>query len=1072
MMRGVLLLLAILLNLGNVAYAAQPVPYRLVSSLNIPADMLIASEKNPWRDATLRVGIISENASPYNIIVDDDLYGLNADYLVYIQQVTGIRFQIYGFADLAQLEQALHGGVIDLVYGIPQNEALEDLKISQPYYVSNLRVLRDRSNDRQVMLNSADARVAISTLTDMQAGNALKAVSSHVQRYDNNLQAVYALLNGSSDYFIADEASASFIIDQLQLGQLYQIESTINLGNLSFVFAAANPALIDTLNVAIADAPMELMNAIQGRWSKKIPSYLDTGNADLTQMEKSWVENHRTVYYAAIENNFPFAYRGSDGQPRGYAIDILKIIAQNTGLRFAPLWARNAEQADQLVLSGQASFRTALPLARGVKARYSTSMPIHRSLWGVYVGQYANGISTWNDLAGKRIGVLQGDLAQGLVPPNEQPVRFADSKAMYDALANGQLDALVDNVISANFIALSRYSGAIKLAFAANNIAYPVAFGVRQDQPLLLAILDKNLMQIPSETLQSLRDEWIVDRSNLIDAVNDNRMQPQTTWLLALLAAAILLLLALTLRRFILQRREKREREMIEQARHRAEAENRMKSKFLATVSHELRTPMHAILGLLELELKRQPIPEGLPVIYSSASSLLNLLNDLQDYARLETGTLTLVPKTLALRPWIAHISALYQPLIGERPVTLSVTASNQLPAAVVIDGERLLQVANNLINNAIKFTPRGSILVNIGWREQDKQQGELLLTVTDSGCGIAADEIGKLFQPFYRARGAQRVSVQGTGLGLSICKEIIEQMGGRIELQSQPGIGTQVKVSVPVPQAPLDAAPLHQTDTPLSLPSPSTLRVALIDDHPTNLLLMERQLRHFGLQPALFEHGYALLKAHRRQPFDLLFIDYNMPRPDGLTLARLIRRDEQRYHRPACQIVLCSADVQEFTRIPQERGSVDRFLTKPISLAAIAQALSQQPQAPEQQLALTDLKRVLGDMAGNDQLMAQRLASTLISTLRQDRQRLDQATESEDWPSLGQAAHRIKGSLLILQQPAAASLCQLLVESGREGVLAQAAYTELSALVEQILRELDGLVSTDAPYFAMHKDK
>ncbi|MBL1188696.1 histidine kinase, partial [Escherichia coli] len=229
----------------------------------IPPDLLIASEKNPWRDTTLRIGIISENTSPYNIIVDDDLYGLNADYLGYVQQVTGIHFQIYGFSDLAKLEQALHDGTVDLVYGIPQNEALHGLKISQPYYVSNLRVLRDRSNDRKVMLNSANARVAISTLTDMQAGNALKTVSSHVQRYDNNLQAVYALLNGSSDYFIADEASASFIIDQRQLGQLYQIESTLNLGNLSFVFAAANPALIETLNVAIADTPMELMNAIQ-----------------------------------------------------------------------------------------------------------------------------------------------------------------------------------------------------------------------------------------------------------------------------------------------------------------------------------------------------------------------------------------------------------------------------------------------------------------------------------------------------------------------------------------------------------------------------------------------------------------------------------------------------------------------------------------------------------------------------------------------------------------------------------------------------------------------------------------
>lgn len=1067
MMRALLLLVTMLLCVGSLAHAAQQVRYQLVSNLNIPPDLLIASEKNPWRDATLRIGIISENTSPYNIIVDDDLYGLNADYLGYVQQVTGIHFQIYGFSDLAKLEQALHDGTVDLVYGIPQNEALHGLKISQPYYVSNLRVLRDRSNDRKVMLNSANARVAISTLTDMQAGNALKTVSSHVQRYDNNLQAVYALLNGSSDYFIADEASASFIIDQLQLGQLYQIESTLNLGNLSFVFAAANPALIETLNVAIADTPMELMNAIQSRWSKKIPSYLDTGNADLTQMEKSWVKTHPTVYYAAIENNFPFAYRGSGGQARGYAIDILNIIAQNTGLRFVPLWARNAEQADQLVQSGQASFRTALPLARGVKARYSASMPIHRSLWGVYVGQHDNGISTWSDLAGKRIGVLQGDLAQGLVPANEEQIRFADSKAMYDALANGQLDALVDNVISANFVALSRYSGAIKLAFAANNIAYPVAFGVRQDQPLLLAILDKNLMQIPSETLQSLRDEWIVDRSNLIDAVNENRMQPQTTWLLALLAAAILLLLGLTLRRFILQRRDKREREVLEQARRHAEAENRMKSKFLATVSHELRTPMHAILGLLELELKRQPTPEGLPVIYSSASSLLNLLNDLQDHARLATGSLTLAPKAVALHPWVAHISALYRPLIGERPVTLNVSAADNLPAAVLIDGERLLQVANNLINNAIKFTPRGSIQVSIGWREQSAQQGELSLTVTDSGCGIAADEIGKLFQPFYRARGAQRVSVQGTGLGLSICKEIIEQMGGRIELHSRLGVGTEVSLSVPVTEVALDSA-TQQTDKPLNLPPPS-LRVALIDDHPTNLLLMERQLRHFGLQPTLFEQGYPLLKAHRRQPFDLLFIDYNMPRPDGLTLARLIRRDEQRHRRPACQIILCSADVQEFTRIPPELVAIDRFLTKPISLDALAQALPQQPQALEQQLVLTDLQLSLADMAGNDRPMIQRLATTLLTTLQQDRQRLALAAQSEDWLQLGQAAHRIKGSLLMLQLPAAASLCQQLVESGREGTLLQDAYTELSTLVEQILIELDDLVSANESYIAMH---
>ncbi|MGG4622762.1 ATP-binding protein [Serratia odorifera] len=1058
------LLLLLLLCLCGTARAEPPQRYQLISNLTLPTNMLIAGEKTPWRERTVRVGIISENTSPYNILVDEDLYGLNADYLDYIQQVTGIRFAIYGFADLPQLKQALQRGDIDLLYGIPQHAALHGLTLSQPYYVSNLRVLRDRANKRQVMLNSADARVAIGALTDMQAGSALQAVTSHLQRYENNLQAVYALLNGSSDYFIADEASASFILDQLQLGQLYQIESSVNLGNLSFVFAAANRSLITTLNTAIANTPMELMNTIQRRWSKKIPSYLDSGNADLTQMEQQWVDRHRSVTFAAIENDFPFAYRGSDGQPHGYAIDILNIIAQNTGMQFVPRWARNAEQADRLVSDGHASFRIALPLAHGVKARYAASMPIHRALWGVYIGQYASGVSGWSSLHGKRIGFVRGDLGQSLIPADGVAIAFNDGKAMYDALANGQLDALIDNIISANFVALSRYSGAIKLAFAANNVAYPIAFGVQPNQPLLLAIIDKNLMQIPAETLQSLRDEWIVDRSSLIDAVNDNRMQPQTTWLLALLGACVALLLLLLLRRYIQQRRERRERAQLELARQQAEAENRRKSKFLATISHELRTPMHAILGLLELELKQPSAASSLPVIYSSASSLLNLLNDLQDHAKLETGSLTLAPKALALRPWAEHLGALYRPLIGQRPVTLEIHLGETLPVALMLDGERLLQVANNLINNAIKFTPRGNIDISLDWQPQEAQRGELRLSVSDSGCGIAAGEIDRLFQPFYRARSAQRISVQGTGLGLSICKEIVEQMGGHIQLQSQAGVGTQVHVVIPASLAESKADGLPQA-TPPTLPTPS-LRVALIDDHPTNLLLMQRQLQHFGLAPTLFERGHDLLKAHRQQPFAMLFIDYNMPRPDGLTLARLIRRDEQRRGLAASQIVLCSADVQEFTRIPAESLAVDRLLTKPIPLAVLGQLLSQAAPGVRSQSALTDLKNVLSAMAGHHPAMQHKLATTLVATLREDRQRASEAAERQQWALLGQAAHRIKGSVLMLQLPQAAQACQQVIDAAHAQRLAPDAYTDMMASVAEILSGLDSLLSAGESCF------
>ncbi|AKA39660.1 ATP-binding protein [Yersinia ruckeri] len=1056
-----LLLTIIQLGLPLSVRADDPARYNLISSINVPIDQTFATQKNDWRGKTLRVGILSDNLSPYNIIVDDDLYGLNADYLDYIQQATGAYIAIYGFADLAQLNLAMKNQQIDLLFGIPQNGSTPNLFSSRPYYVSNLRVLRNRQNSRAIMLNSKDSRIAISKITGMQAYDEINNQTAHVNLFDSNLQAVYSLLNGTNDYFIADETSASFIIDQLQLGQIYQIESAIKLGNLSLVFSSSHKSLIEILDQVISNLPMETVNIIQNRWSKKIPSYRDTGNADLSPLEQEWVKENPQVHYAIIENDYPFSYRGSDGEPHGYIVAILNIIAQNTGLKFIPVWGSNPQQTDQQVNEKKALFRAALPLTRGFKEHYDSTIPIYRALWGVYINEYTESISTWKDLAGKRIGVINGSLALHLIPPASTIVSFDNSKSLYDALANGQIDGLVDNVISANFIVLSRYSGAIKLAFAANNIAYPIAFGIRPDSPLLLSILNKNLLQIPPATLQSLRDDWTSDRSSLIAAVNENRMMPQAGWLLTLLGLIIAGLLFVLLRRFIQQRKEQRERNRLELARRDAEAANRKKSKFLATISHELRTPMHAILGLLELELKQQGQQNNnLPVIYSSASSLLSLLNDLQDYAKLETGALQLNAKPMPLLPWISHISAVYQPLLGMRPVSFTVSHSESLPGAIMVDGGRLLQVMNNLIANAIKFTQRGEISVDIQWQPVDDKSGTLHLQVQDSGCGISAKELPHLFQPFYRAGNSKSMSVQGSGLGLSICKEIIHQMGGHIALTSQTGQGTQVNISLPAAVA----VAVEETTSGLSIKKSSvplaalpSLRIAVVDDHPTNLLLMQQQLNHLGRPSELFENGRDLLQAHRLQPFDLLFIDYNMPHPDGFTLAKVIRYLERQQNQVPVKIILCSADVQEFTRILPGNVTIDHWLTKPISLSAIENILHLEAIAKPDDT--DDLRQLLDALSHQNSGMMRKLATTLIDSLMQDANLLEQPK-----PALSlveKTAHRIKGSFLILQHAQGAALCQQLVIECQQGQIIDETYTQLRKLLDRTIHSLNAITAS-----------
>lgn len=1055
-----LLLTLIQFCLPAAAIAADPVRYNLISSINVPTDQTFATLKNDWRGKTLRVGILSDNLSPYNIIVDDDLYGLNADYLNYIHQATGAHIAIYGFTDLAQLNLAMKNKQIDLLFGIPQNAFTPNLFSSAPYYVSNLRVLRNRQNNRSIMLNSENARIAISKITGMQAYDEINSQTANVRLFDSNLQAVYSLLNGTNDYFIADETSASFIIDQLQLGQIYQVESAIKLGNLSFVFASTDKSLIEMLDQVISNLPMSMANIIQNRWSKKIPSYLDTGNADLSQLEQEWVKKNPRINYAVIENDYPFSYRGSDDEPHGYIIDIINIIAQNTGLEFAPVWSSNPQQADQQVSNKQALFRAVLPLTRGFKEQYDSTIPIHRALWGVYVSEYANNISTWKDLDGKRIGVVNGNLGQHLIPNGFTVINFENSKALYDALANGQVDALIDNVISANFIVLSRYAGAIKLAFAANNIAYPIAFGVRPDTPLLLSILNKNLLQIPPATLQSLRDGWTSDRSSLIDAVNDNRMMPQTGWLLTLLGLIIAGLLFVLLRRFIQQRKELRERNRLELARREAEAANSKKSRFLATISHELRTPMHAILGLLELELKQANHQnDNLPVIYSSASSLLSLLNDLQDYAKLETGSLQLNPKPMPLEPWIGHIRAVYQPLLGMRPISFAVSHSESLPGAILVDGGRLLQVINNLITNAIKFTQSGEINVNIQWQPQTDARGNLLLQVKDSGCGIAAKDLPHLFQPFYRAGNSKSLSVQGSGLGLSICKEIIERMGGQINLTSIYGQGTQVDISLPATiteEEPAASLPLQQSQMPLT--ALQSLRIAVVDDHPTNLLLMQQQLNHLGMSSEVFENGRDFLQAHRQQPFDLLFIDYNMPHPDGFTLAKIIRYIERQQDLAPAKIILCSADVQEFTRILPGKVAIDHWLIKPISLAAIENILRVEATTIATPTDFSDLEKTLQSLAHQNSEMMRKLTTTLLDSLTQDKQLLSQPDASLS--TIEKAAHRTKGSFLILQHALGAELCQQVVIQCQQGKITEETYNQLLKMLDETIHKLNKISS------------
>ncbi|ADD76363.1 BvgS [Pantoea ananatis LMG 20103] len=991
---------------------------RPVSSISLPMMMPVKGAEL-MQGKVLRVGLLEENNAPWTMRVGNDLYGIDADYLAALHQLTGAQFTLSLYATQADLLGALTDGRIDFALGMIAPPLPANTVASDSWFSSPLRIYRNQQNQRAVMFNSHNAQLAISHLTLAQLPPAL-ATRHQWRTYGSDLQALYTLLNQQNDYVVADETSAGFLLSQLQQGQIYQIASGIDAGQLNLRAVARDPALIAWLNESLRQLPAELMSTLQARWSSSLPRYQDTQTLMLSASEREWITAHPVVAYAAEADNYPWSYRDSNGTARGYGIDLLNAVAQSTGLRFTPRWVSNPQEAASLIAQHQVMLQLMQPLNGETQ---STSLPVWRALWGIYIRQPADW-SHWSDLAGKRIGILQNDLAQRLIPENAQVQRYSDRNSLYDALATGQIDALVDNVLSARWRIASRNDPQIHLAFAASDIAWPIAVGIAPDRPVLRSLLDRALQQIPADTQNQMRDRWSMPPQP--GSVAAMRVLPVAVLLTG--GVAIVILLVLLARRYWQQRRDRQQREQAERA-------NAMKSQFLATVSHELRTPMQAILGLLELE-KQQRSSDNLQLLHRSAQSLMTLLNDLQDHARIENNSFALSPRPLALAPWLAQQRHFYHPLMRPEGPRLQVEALTPLPDAIMMDADRLQQVVNNLITNAFKFTRQGLIRLTLSATDR------LQLTVSDNGSGIPAEEQRKLFDPWYQAPSGKAVSVQGSGLGLFICREMVQRMGGDIALHSVPGKGTDVTIVLPL----IPCDPVPDSD-PTALPGFPGLRVAVVDDHPTNLIVMEQQLARFAVQADCFEHGRDLLLADARCPYDLLFIDQMMPRPDGTLLLRLLRR-RQRQRGGRQRRVLCSADAQ---LLNVQLAANERVLIKPVQLQDIGEILADFRDDP-----LASVEDNLWQLAQQNEKFLNRLGKTLRDTLEKDRAQLYAAHQTGDATQLAESAHRMKGSWLLIGIEEGARLCQQLSDKAKHQQDSSAEWQLLISLTDRLLLKLD----------------
>lgn len=398
------------------------------------------------------------------------------------------------------------------------------------------------------------------------------------------------------------------------------------------------------------------------------------------------------------------------------------------------------------------------------------------------------------------------------------------------------------------------------------------------------------------------------------------------------------------------------------QARSLAEQASRAKSEFLANISHEIRTPLNAIMGLNQLLLGTQQDEEHrqwLHLMDDSSRVLLNLLNDVLDFSRIEAGKLQLEQVSFPLKPLFDSAYGTYLEQAKMKSVGLTFSLAPTLPAHMVGDPLRVRQVLTNLLSNAIKFTPTGGkVALSAEVVSRENQSTSLVFKIADTGVGIAPEQQQAMFEAFTQADSSTARRHGGSGLGLAICSTLVKMMGGHIKLESALGRGSTFEVEIPfgetskAAEAPSASAAATAEEWALARKRFKGLRVILAEDNPTSERVMRDTLGQLGCTVRVAHNGEDAIRIWQGWEADLVLMDIQMPGVNGLTAASRIRAMERGLQRSPVPIVAVTANALSSDRDAFSKAGMTGHVAKPIELTALFDAMSAATRVRQQAAA------------------------------------------------------------------------------------------------------------------------
>ena len=749
-----------------------------------------------------------------------------------------------------------------------------------------------------------------------------------------------------------------------------------------------------------------------------------------TDEEQRWMQANPVVRYAADTRLSPLEYI-EQGRYKGLIAEYLDAVARKSGLRFELNPTRDWQEAQQAFLDGKVDMfpnASGQRTTREVGAQLRLTDPFFVAQTIIVTRADAPIVLHMKDLDGKVAAVRGGGTYAHVFADRYPGVRVlatSDPMESLDAVIAGEAYAAIGS--DAVFLPMMRRRHASRLSISGTigDLLYVAQMGVRADLPLLHSIVAKSLRSLSAVETGQMNDRWLEQTDfgepSLLSIVRYRLPQ------LLMLLGVVVLLGWFAYRARVAQRA--------------AQKSERTKSHFLAVMSHEIRTPMNAVLASIEL-LAHTPMDARQKRLTRTASAaaeaLLSLLDDVLDLSKLDAKRLALElirTDVDALAQKVAHVARVNA---QDKKLVIEVHTRNPSGRQVLIDPTRLRQVLLNLVGNAVKFTERGRIDVTLELLDDGDMNGQLTVTVSDTGIGIAPSQQAAIFDAYAQADNATTRRFGGTGLGLTICKELVELMGGEIRLTSRLGTGTSVEFALPVRLAsPAQASSKDGNAAPGVPPFGAAATVLVVEDHPGNQFIIAEQLRTLGYEARIEADGAAALAAlEPPHSFALVLMDCHMPGMNGYEATRRIREREREAGASHLPVIAISAatDLAHLEKCMD--SGMGGVLKKPLRLDELSSMLQLWlGGAPSPQPHGTAVPPQMHEA------MAEELAA-LRSTFA-----------AADAAGAAHHAHRLKGAALMVEAGAVAAFADALEGIARGDTASDR--TRVAALLDELGRAL-----------------